>query len=59
MCRIINTYYPDIDAIVSASECGTIMVPDCIEPTDELRSLCFGVYDSLLDVMEAIKREEI
>ena len=45
--------------MLSAAGCTTIMVPDCTEPTKELRNLCIGVYDSLLHVMEAMKQGEI
>lgn len=43
----------------AAAGCTTIMVPDCTEPTPELRNLCAGVYDSLLDIIEAMRQEEI
>lgn len=42
-----------------ASGAAAIMVPDCVAPTEETRKLCVGVYDSLIEVMEAIKKEEI
>lgn len=43
----------------AAAGCTTIMVPDCTEPTDEHRHLCAGIYGSLFEVMEAMKKGEI
>ena len=43
----------------AASKAATIMVIDCAEPTDEIRSLCAGVYDSMNEAMAAIKRGEV
>lgn len=40
----------------AAAGCSTIMVPDLIAPTEELRSICAGVYPSLKEVLEAMKR---
>ena len=37
----------------------TIMVPDQVQPTDEIRSLATGVYENLAKVAEAIKNGEI
>lgn len=43
----------------AAAGCTTVMIPDLTEPNEELRSLTTGVYDSLLEAKEAIKRGEI
>lgn len=37
----------------------TIMVPDQVQPTDEIRGLADGVYENLAKVAEAIERGEI
>ena len=37
----------------------TIMIPDQVQPTEEIRNLCDGIYKSFKEVLEAIKREEI
>ena len=39
-----------------AAGCATIMVPDLIEPDEELRQRCIGVYETLLDVKEAFEQ---
>lgn len=36
--------------------CATVMIPDLIEPNDEVRSLCVGVYDSLTEALRQIRR---
>lgn len=43
----------------AAAGCDTIMIPDLTEPDEELRSLCVGIYPSLLDAIDAIERGEI
>lgn len=43
----------------AAAGCATVMIPDLTEPNEELRNLTTGVYDSLLEAKEAIKRGEI
>lgn len=43
----------------AAAGCTTIMIPDLTAPDEELRSLTEGIYDSLLDARDAIKRGEI
>ena len=35
------------------------VIPDMNQPTDEIRAIAAGVYESLLDVVEALKKEEI
>ena len=35
------------------------MIPDLLEPTEEIRVLCKGVYPSLIHAMEAIQGGEI
>lgn len=42
-----------------AAGCRTIMIPDQVQPTDEIRALASGVYESLSAVMDAMKRGEI
>lgn len=37
----------------------TVMIPDMNQPDDEIRALAAGVYESLLDVVEALKKGEI
>ena len=41
-----------------AAGCRTIMIPDMNQPDEEIRSLAYGVHDSLLAAIEALKQEE-
>ena len=43
----------------AAAKSSTVMVIDCVEPTEEIRNLCVGVYADMFDAMDAIKRGEI
>lgn len=36
--------------------CSTIMVPDLIGPTEDMYAVCTGIYPSLEDVLEAMRR---
>jgi HAD superfamily hydrolase (TIGR01509 family) len=42
-----------------AAGCATIMIPEYVQPSEEERKQCVGIYDSLLDALEAIKAEEV
>lgn len=39
----------------AAAGCATVMIPDLTPPTDELRSVCTAVYESLSAAREAIE----
>ena len=39
----------------SAAGCAVVMIPDTMEPTKEIRSLCTGIYPNLAVAMEAIQ----
>ena len=43
----------------AASGMQTIMVPDLIQPTDEIRALCHAVMESLHDVRAAAFATEV
>lgn len=47
-----------LNGVRSASSAGmmTVMVPDLIQPTEEIRDLCAGVATSLLDVPALLSR---
>lgn len=49
------------NGIISAYRAGLmpIMVPDLVEPTEELLSMTVGKFDSLLDVCEFFKEQNI
>ena len=42
-----------------AAGCTTIMIPDRITPPDEIKKICDGIFDNLLDALEAIKARKI
>ena len=39
--------------------CATIMVPDLVQPTEEIRLLCAGIYPTLHDALAAIETGEV
>lgn len=43
----------------AAAGCATVMIPDLVTPTDELRVHCAGVYRSLLEAKQALERGEL
>ena len=43
----------------AAAKAATIMIPDQLQPTDEIRALTGGVFSSLAEAAEAIGREEL
>lgn len=57
-CYVFEDGRNGIKAGVAAG-CTTIMIPDLTEPDDELEEICTGIYSSLIEAMEAIKRGEI
>ena len=42
-----------------AAGCTPIMIPDTTQPTDEIKKLCAGIYSSLSEAADAIRRNEI
>ncbi|WP_026608131.1 HAD family hydrolase [Methylocapsa acidiphila] len=53
-CLALEDSYNGVRA-ASAAGMATIMVPDMLAPTDEIRSLCVGVLDSLGQVLDALE----
>ncbi len=43
----------------AAAGCAAVMIPDLAEPTEEIYRISAGVYGSLLQAVEAIRRGEI
>lgn len=41
-----------------AAGCSTIMILDLVKPKADLYNICTGIYSSLLDVLEVIKKGE-
>ena len=42
-----------------AAGCAAVMIPDLMEPTEDLRAGCAGIYPSLLAARDAIARGEL
>ena len=42
-----------------AAGCVPIMIPDTVQPTDEIKKLCAAIYPSLTDALNAIKLKQI
>ena len=42
-----------------AAGCVSIMIPDTVQPTDEIKKLCAAIYPSLTDAFNAIKLKQI
>ncbi|MBR1647491.1 MAG: HAD family phosphatase [Selenomonadaceae bacterium] len=57
-CYIFEDSFNGIRAAHAAG--GTaIMIPDTMQPTDEIKNLCTGIFANLNQAVEALKREEI
>ena len=41
-----------------AAGCSTIMILDLVKPNADLYNICTGIYSSLLDALEMIKKGE-
>ena len=54
-CYVIEDGVNGVKAGIAAG-CDTIMVPDLIQPDDELKEKCCGVYNSLLAVIDAFEK---
>ena len=54
-CYIFEDSFNGIRA-AHASGGVTIMIPDTMQPTDEIKNLCAGVFDNLLEARRAIQR---
>lgn len=57
-CYVLEDSFSGVRA-GHAARCRAIMVPDQVQPTDEIRALASGVYESLYAVMDAMKRGDI
>lgn len=55
-CLVFEDAINGIRAAVAAGALP-IMIPDQIQPTDEIRALCFGVYDNLIAARDALKEK--
>ncbi|MBR2067744.1 MAG: HAD family phosphatase [Solobacterium sp.] len=57
-CYVFEDALNGIKAGYASGAC-TIMIPDTMPPTEEMYSLCKGVYPSLFDAKEAIEKGEL
>jgi HAD superfamily hydrolase (TIGR01509 family) len=57
-CYVFEDGFNGIEAAYAAG-CAPIMIPDQFQPTDEIRAMCVGVYDTLLDAKEAFEKGEL
>lgn len=50
-----------VNGIRAADAAGAIpvMIPDLVQPTDEIRTLCLGVYDDLIAARDALRFRRI
>lgn len=57
-CYVVEDGANGVRAGVAAG-CDTIMVPDLIQPDEELRKISIGIYDTLLAVVAAFESGQI
>lgn len=57
-CYVFEDSYNGIRG-ASKAGCAPVMIPDTSPATDEMREICAGIYPSLNDAAEAIRRNEI
>lgn len=57
-CYVFEDGINGVRAGVNAG-CTTVMIPDGNLPTEEMYQICAGVYDTLLDVRNALEQREI
>lgn len=43
----------------AAAGCAAVMIPDQVPPTEEIQSLCTGIYSNLAEAMDAIEKGNI
>ena len=57
-CYVFEDSFNGVRAGANAG-CSTIMVIDCVEPTEEIRALCTGVYENMNAALADIKLGKI
>lgn len=55
-CYVFEDSFNGIKAGYKAG-CRAIMVPDLIAPTEEIKKISYGIYDTLIDAMNGIKED--
>ena len=57
-CYVFEDSYNGLRGAYKAG-CTPIMIPDTMQPNDEMKKICAGIYPSLIDAMNAIKNSLI
>ncbi len=53
-CYVFEDSYNGIRGAYAAG-CAAIMIPDTIQPNDEMKKICAAIYPNLMDAMNAIE----
>ena len=57
-CYIFEDSFNGIRAAVAAKSFA-VMVIDCVQPTDEIKKICGGIFNDFHEVLTAIRQEKI
>ena len=53
-CYVFEDSFNGIRSAYAAG-CAPIMIPDTMQPTDEIKKICTGIYSNFIEAMNAIK----
>ena len=57
-CYIFEDGFNGIRAAVAAEGCAMFII-DCVQPTDEIKKICDGIFNNFHEVLSAVKKNEI